>query len=52
MLATNKALVTLRKKQWCATTSQETLLNNYRCRDFQNKQSFQNYGQLKEFIDR
>jgi hypothetical protein len=31
--------------------SQETLLDNYGCRNFQTKQSFQSCGQLKEFID-
>jgi hypothetical protein len=51
VLATNKALVSLTKKQWCATTGQETLLDNCGCWDFQSKQSFQNYKQLKEFID-
>jgi hypothetical protein len=51
VLATNKASVTPSKKQWCATTGQETLLDNCGCRDFQSKQSFQSYGQLKEFID-
>jgi hypothetical protein len=30
---------------------QETLLDNYGCQDFQTKQSFQSYEQLKEFID-
>jgi len=44
MLTTNKALVLPTKKQWCATTSQETLLDNYGSRDFQGKQSFQSYG--------
>jgi hypothetical protein len=39
------------KKKWCATTNQETLLDNYGCQDFQSKQSFQSYRQLKEFID-
>jgi hypothetical protein len=52
VLATNKASITPTKKQWCATTSQETLLDNCGCQDFQSKQSFQSYGQLKEFIDR
>ncbi len=51
MLVTNKASGTPLKKQWCATMGQETLLDNCGCRDFQSKQSFQSYGQLKEFID-
>jgi hypothetical protein len=51
VLATNKASIAPSKKQWCATTGQETLLDNCGCRDFQSKQSFQSYGQLKEFID-
>jgi hypothetical protein len=51
VLATNKASIPPSKKQWCATTGQETLLNNCGCQDFQSKQSFQSYGQLKEFID-
>jgi hypothetical protein len=51
VLATNKASVTPSKKQWCATMGQETLLDNCGCRDFQSKQSFQSYRQLKEFID-
>jgi len=51
MLATNKTSIPPTKKQCCATTGQETLLDNYGCRDFQSKQSFQSYGQLKEFID-
>jgi hypothetical protein len=51
VLSTNKASVTPSKKQWYATTGQETLLDNCGCRDFQSKQSFQSYGQLKEFID-
>jgi len=51
VLATNNASVSPTKKQWCATTGRETLLDNCGCRDFQSKQSFQSYGQLKEFID-
>ncbi len=31
MLATNKTSIPPTKKQWCATTSQETLLDNYGC---------------------
>jgi hypothetical protein len=31
--------------------NQEILLDNYGCRDFQTKQSFQSYEQLKEFIN-
>jgi hypothetical protein len=51
VLITNNASVPPTKKQWCATTGRETLLDNCGCRDFQSKQSFQSYGQLKEFID-
>jgi hypothetical protein len=43
VLAPNKASVSPSKKQWCATTGQETLLDNCGCRDFQTKQSFQSY---------
>jgi hypothetical protein len=51
VLPTNKALVPPSKNQWFVTTCQETFLDNYGCRDFQSKQSFQSYGELKEFID-
>jgi len=51
VLATNKTSVPPTKKQWCATTGQETLLDNCGCRKFQSKQQFESYGQLKEFID-
>ncbi len=37
MLETNKALVTPSKKQWCATTCQETFMDNCGCRNFQSK---------------
>jgi hypothetical protein len=52
VLATNKTSIPPSKKQWCATIGQETPLDNCGCRDFQSKQSFQSYGQLKEFIDK
>jgi hypothetical protein len=51
VLATNKVSVMPSKKQWYATIGQETLLDNCGCRNFRSKQSFQSYGQLKEFID-
>jgi hypothetical protein len=52
VLATNKTSIPPSKKQWCTIIGQETPLDNCGCRDFQSKQSFQSYGQLKEFIDR
>jgi len=37
VLATNKALISPTKKQWCAITVQKTFLDNCGCRDFQSK---------------
>jgi len=51
VLAQKKHQYHHKKNNGVPTMGQETLLDNCGCRDFQTKQSFQSYGQLKEFID-